>query len=296
MMSDLGTDIDTISSMDLNVHIANRATPGAQVKVFAVDYSEPGGDTVDPQAILDDGTILWNENGTLKASYGDLVAFRNVPASLEAYYVLQIENETATETVRIHPVNPPEPSDDTHLSWDILGQIDVQDQQSSDEPIPEFTMSTSNLLLVSHDERIVSQGAATNTGTFIKFTGIQSTGPVRVTYSYCYFANSNGRLGQISTDIDGRIVETFEFQKPFTGGGTCDHRYKETFAQRTVTLIPPDDNEVDNQIAFHYKNGDYKLVIADIRVENPEVLHYGGNIRSWGAAGAEGAFITFDNL
>lgn len=116
--------------------------------------------------------------------------------------------------------------------------------------------------IARYDGVIQSTGEFSQSGTFITFTNRAGGAPIEVTYRYCYLANSNGRSGQIRTVFDGSVVDTFNFQTPYTGGGTCDPNNVNTFATRTFTL----NTGISSSLRFDYTNGDWRVAIGNIVV------------------------------
>lgn len=120
----------------------------------------------------------------------------------------------------------------------------------------------------THEGPTESDGWVGDTGTFVTMDHVEGQGPVDVTYRYCYLARTHDRLGYIDTVFDGEIVDTHGFRHPYTGAGECDEDDPSTFATRSFTV----DESVNETVRLDYRNGDFRLVIADVTVEVSDAI------------------------
>ncbi len=83
-----------------------------------------------------------------------------------------------------------------------------------------------------------------------------------MTFKYCYFADTNWAHAEINTRVDGELAK-FGFNRPYTGAGECTKSDPNTYATHSFTY----GTGMVERLGFEYKNGDYKVMIADILVE-----------------------------
>ncbi len=121
--------------------------------------------------------------------------------------------------------------------------------------------SSSNVI-AQYDGNIESSGSYGDTGSFITFSNVQGTAPITVTYKYCYIADTNTATAYIYTLFDGSTVDSFGFTTPLNKVG-CTRGDPTTYASRSFTV----DSSVSSSVEFRYQNGDWRVAIADIVVE-----------------------------
>jgi len=121
-----------------------------------------------------------------------------------------------------------------------------------------------------------SSGSSLGTGTIISYDIGEAAGQeVEISYKYIYLSNTGGANAYVYTKLNGKTIDTNEFDIPRVctdttcGGGGNDkteRNDKNNYVTHTFTTTIP-DNLMLYELKFDYKNGNYRVMITDVKVK-----------------------------
>jgi len=202
-----------------------------------------------------------NDTADIGASSRPSDILTSFQSSIEKLLLVENPREDETERQSEHSQDR-----DSEQNENKSNDTDTTDGSSTSPPSYYGTIEPGEPIVETktqeYNDRIRSEGAHGNTGTFLRFIPEQ---PVKITtlfYRYCYLANTNGQQAEIQVTIDGSHHNSHTFRTPYTGENSCSAQDLGTFPLYTTQL----DTWINESLHLTYRNGDWKLAIAKIRL------------------------------